>query len=52
VVDDPALSLTMAEPEPHPHTAERRLFYVALTRARWGVVLIAPAAPLQRADTS
>ncbi|WP_323099402.1 UvrD-helicase domain-containing protein [Intrasporangium sp. YIM S08009] len=42
VVDDPVLSLAMAAPEPHPHAEERRLLYVALTRARRGVVLIAP----------
>ncbi|HET7399120.1 MAG TPA: UvrD-helicase domain-containing protein [Intrasporangium sp.] len=44
VVDDPVLSLAMAAPDPHPHAEERRLLYVALTRARRGVVLIAPQA--------
>lgn len=33
VVDDPVLSLAMAEADPFPHAEERRLFYVALTRA-------------------
>lgn len=40
VVDDPVLSLAMAEADPYPHSEERRLFYVALTRARRHVTLI------------
>ncbi len=40
VVDDPVLSLAMAAPDPFPHAEERRLFYVALTRARRQVTLI------------
>lgn len=40
---DPVLNLAMAEPDPFEQAEERRLFYVALTRARRGVVLVAPA---------
>jgi DNA helicase-4 len=32
----------MPRPEMYPHAEERRLFYVALTRARHGVYLLAP----------
>jgi DNA helicase IV len=42
VSDDPVLGMVLAEPEPHPHAEERRLFYVALTRARRRVYLVAP----------
>lgn len=41
--DDPVLDLVMADPDPYPHAEERRLFYVALTRARCGVALFAVA---------
>lgn len=34
IVDDPALQLAMPEPDDFPLAEERRLFYVALTRAR------------------
>ncbi len=34
IVDDPVLQLAMPEPDPYPMAEERRLFYVALTRAR------------------
>jgi DNA helicase-4 len=40
IVDDPLLDLVMAAPDRFPHAEERRLFYVALTRARRGVLLI------------
>lgn len=39
VVDDPVLSLVMSESDRFPHGEERRLFYVALTRARKAVTL-------------
>lgn len=32
--DDPLLNLVLAEPDTYPNAEERRLFYVALTRAR------------------
>jgi len=32
--DDPVLQIAMTEPDPYPLAEERRLFYVALTRAR------------------
>ena len=41
VEDDPALSLAMAVPDTYAHAEERRLFYVALTRARLRVVVLA-----------
>lgn len=34
IEDDPLLHLAMPAPDPHPFAEERRLFYVALTRAR------------------
>ncbi|BDO40643.1 DNA helicase [Cellulomonas sp. NTE-D12] len=40
VVDDPVLSLAMTDADPYPHAEERRLFYVALTRARRAVTII------------
>lgn len=42
ITDDPILDLAMPAPEEFEHAEERRLFYVALTRARRGVALIAP----------
>lgn len=41
IADDPLLELVMPVPEVFPHAEERRLFYVALTRARHGVFLLA-----------
>lgn len=40
VEDDPVLDLAMTDSDPFAHAEERRLFYVALTRARRGVVII------------
>lgn len=40
IVDDPVLSLAMPNADSYPHAEERRLFYVALTRARRHVTLI------------
>ena len=34
VVDDPLLDLVLSAPESYPHAEERRLLYVALTRAK------------------
>jgi DNA helicase-4 len=42
ITDDPVLALAMPAPESFAHAEERRLLYVALTRARREVVLIAP----------
>ena len=42
LVDDPLLQLAHSKPEQFDHAEERRLFYVALTRARDSVYLIAP----------
>lgn len=33
IQDDPALQLAMPTPDPYPYAEERRLFYVAMTRA-------------------
>lgn len=41
IADDPVLRLAMTEAEPYPHAEERRLLYVALTRARREVTLLA-----------
>ncbi len=38
--DDPVMLLAMPDGDDHPHAEERRLFYVALTRARRSVLLI------------
>ncbi|MBT8163197.1 MULTISPECIES: UvrD-helicase domain-containing protein [Arthrobacter] len=43
IEDDPLLQLAMAEPDPYPYAEERRLFYVALTRARRSVLLVTRA---------
>jgi DNA helicase-4 len=38
--DDPVLSMVLAKPDDFPNAEERRLFYVALTRARKRTVLL------------
>ena len=43
IEDDPVLDLAMADPDAYPHAEERRLLYVALTRARRAVTLFAVA---------
>lgn len=46
IADDPVLDLVMGEPDTFEHAEERRLLYVALTRARRGVHLVAsPSRP-------
>lgn len=40
IADDPVLDLAMAEPDDFHNAEERRLFYVALTRARRQVILV------------
>jgi DNA helicase IV len=44
VVDDPILNAVLSESEEYPHAEERRLFYVALTRARHAVHLVVDCA--------
>lgn len=41
IPDDPVLALLLDRPETFPHAEERRLFYVALTRARRRVYVLA-----------
>lgn len=41
-VDDPLLNLVLPSPERFGHAEERRVFYVALTRARHSVTILAP----------
>ena len=41
ITDDPVLRLVLAQEDDHPNAEERRLFYVALTRARRRVYLLA-----------
>ncbi len=41
IVDDPLLDLVLPQPENFEHAEERRLFYVALTRARKSVTILA-----------
>ena len=45
VANDSLLDLVLAVPEPHPHAEERRLHYVAITRARRQVFLLAEGGP-------
>ena len=45
MADDPLLDLVMAAPEAHPNAEERRLLYVALTRARRRAYLLAEGGP-------
>jgi DNA helicase-4 len=43
IVDDPVLRMVLAGDDDFPHAEERRLFYVALTRARQSVTLLTVA---------
>ena len=45
IVDDPLIDLVLAAPEAHPNAEERRLLYVAVTRARRQVFLLADGGP-------
>ena len=41
IADDPVLNLVLAAPESFPHSEERRLLYVAITRAKRAAYLLA-----------
>lgn len=41
ISDDPVKELLLSSADPYPHSEERRLFYVALTRAKERVICIA-----------
>ena len=45
IADDPLLDLVLAAPEAYPNAEERRLLYVAITRARRQVYLLAEGGP-------
>ena len=45
IEDDPILDAVRSEPETYPHAEERRLFYVALTRAKRRAYVIEAAGP-------
>ena len=45
IADDPLLDLVLRAPEAHPNAEERRLLYVAFTRARRKVFLLADGGP-------
>ena len=45
IADDPLLDLVLATPEAHPNAEERRLLYVAITRARRHTFLLANCGP-------
>ena len=45
ITDDPLLDLVLSASERHPNAEERRLFYVALTRAKRRVFLVADGGP-------
>ena len=45
IADDPLLDLVLAAPEAHPNAEERRLLYVAITRARRQAYLLADGGP-------
>ena len=45
IADDPLLDLVLGTPEAHPNAEERRLLYVAITRARRQTFLLASGGP-------
>lgn len=42
VADDPVMKMVLSQADPYPYAEERRLFYVAMTRARKRVYVLAP----------
>jgi DNA helicase IV len=48
IEDDPLLDMVMPARESYPHAEERRLFYVALTRARHAVILFTRSTQVSR----
>jgi DNA helicase-4 len=42
IKDDPVLNMVLTAPEKYPHAEERRLCYVAMTRARYRTYLLVP----------
>ena len=55
IPDDPVMAMVLSKPEQYKHAEERRLFYVAMTRAKHQVYLIAQrdrASPFVRDDLS
>ena len=45
ITDDPLLDLVLVAPEGHPNAEERRLLYIALTRAKWRTYLLEERGP-------
>ena len=46
--DDPILSMMLAKPDPYPLAEERRLFYVAITRAKEKTILVCERGKVSR----
>lgn len=46
--DDPILGMMLAKPDPYPLAEERRLFYVAITRATERTILVSEAKKISR----
>lgn len=46
ITDDPIMALVLGQTDSHPNAEERRLIYVAITRARCGAFLLAARNPL------
>lgn len=46
--DDPILGMMLAKPDPYPLAEERRLFYVAITRATTKTILVSDAKKISR----
>ena len=46
--DDPILATMLAKPDPYPLAEERRLFYVAITRATLKTILVSEVKKISR----